>query len=90
MLLIRVQLITEIYDEVIPEQQKCDQILLIKIKNHLTSMNKVSSARCWNFVHHRNSRVFFSVLLLFVASVKVYLLTNGYQATRTLIINGAL
>lgn len=32
MLLITVQLITEIYDEVIPEQQKCDQILLIKIK----------------------------------------------------------
>lgn len=88
MLLIRVQLITEIYDEVIPEQQKCDQILLIKIKKHLTSMNKVSSARCWNFVHTR--KVFFSVLLLFVTSVKVYLLTNGYQATRTLIINGAL
>ncbi len=90
MLLITVQLITEIYDEVIPEQQKCDQILLIKIKKHLMSMNKVSSARCWNFVRHRNRRVFFSVLLLFVASVKVYLLTNGYQATRTLIINGAL
>ncbi len=51
-------------------------------------MNKVSSARCWNFVHTR--KVFFSVLLLFVASVKVYLLTSGYQATRTLIINGAL
>ncbi|OBY96772.1 hypothetical protein BBG08_01895 [Streptococcus dysgalactiae subsp. equisimilis] len=58
MLLITVQLITEIYDEVIPEQQKCDQILLIKIKKHLMSMNKVSSARCWNFVHHRNRRVF--------------------------------